>query len=84
MCKIMDWSEARIINYTNLKVNTIQEQANTFFTWWNNLGDIQITTSGEYLEETILFGFQTEGGYIHSSELLYTDSQISYLLSENL
>ncbi len=23
------------------------------------------------------------GGHIHSSELLYTDSQISYLLSEN-
>ncbi len=34
---------------------------NTFFTWWNNLGDIQTPTQCECLEENILFGFQTEG-----------------------
>ncbi len=51
---------------------------NTFVTWWNNLGDIQIPTQCECLEENILFGFQTEGD-IFSSELLYIDSQISYL-----
>ncbi len=34
---------------------------NIFFTWWNNLGDIQIQTQCECLEENILFGFQTEG-----------------------
>ncbi len=33
---------------------------NTFFTCWNNLGDIQIPTQCECLEENILFGFQTE------------------------
>ncbi len=33
---------------------------NTFFTWWNNLGYIQIPTQCECLEENILFGFQTE------------------------
>ncbi len=33
---------------------------NTFSTWWNNLGDIQIPTQCECLEENILFGFQTE------------------------
>ncbi len=33
---------------------------NTFFTWWNNLGDIQIPTQCECLEENILFGFQIE------------------------
>ncbi len=35
---------------------------NTFFTWWNNLGNTQIPTQCECLEENILFGFQTEGG----------------------
>ncbi len=34
---------------------------NTFFTWWNNLGDIQISTQSECLEVNILFGFQPEG-----------------------
>ncbi len=48
---------------------------NTFFTWWNNLGDIHIPTQCECLEKNVLFRFQNEGGYIHSSELLYTDSQ---------
>ncbi len=28
---------------------------------WNNLGDIQIPTQCECLEENILFGFQTQG-----------------------
>ena len=34
---------------------------NTFFNWWNNLGDIQIQGDCESLEESILFGFQVEG-----------------------
>ncbi len=34
---------------------------NTLFTWWNNLGDIQIPTQRECLEENILFVFQTKG-----------------------
>ncbi len=33
----------------------------SFFTWWNNLGNIQIPLYSESLEECILFGFQTEG-----------------------
>ncbi len=33
----------------------------SFFTWWNNLGDIQIPLHSESLEECILFGFQIEG-----------------------
>ncbi len=33
----------------------------SFFTWWNNLGDIQIPLHPENLEECILFGFQIEG-----------------------
>ncbi len=33
----------------------------SFFTWWNNLGDIQIVLHSENLEECILFGFQIEG-----------------------
>ncbi len=37
----------------------------SFFTWWNNLGDIQIPLHSESLEECILFGFQIEG-YIFS------------------
>ncbi len=32
-----------------------------FFTWWNNLGDIQIPLHSESLEVYILFGFQIEG-----------------------
>ncbi len=32
-----------------------------FFTWWNNLADIQIPLPSESLEECILFGFQIEG-----------------------
>ncbi len=32
-----------------------------FFTWWNNLGNIQIPLHSESLEECILFGFQIEG-----------------------
>ncbi len=55
---------------------------NTFFTCRYNLGDIQIPAQCECLEENILYGFQAEGD-IFSSELLYTDSQISYLLLEN-
>jgi hypothetical protein len=34
----------------------------TFFKWWNQLGDLQIHGQCEGLEESILFGFQTEGG----------------------
>ncbi len=30
----------------------------SFFTWWNNLGDIQIPLHSESLEECILFGFR--------------------------
>ncbi len=33
----------------------------SFFTWWNNLGDIQIPLHSESLEECILFEFQIEG-----------------------
>ncbi len=32
-----------------------------FFTWWNNLGDIQIPLHSESLKEFILFGFHIEG-----------------------
>ncbi len=34
---------------------------NTFFTWWNNLRDIQIPTQCECLEENMVFRFQTKG-----------------------
>ena len=33
-----------------------------FFNWWNTLGDIEITTEYDNLEECILFGFEAEGG----------------------
>ena len=33
-----------------------------FFNWWNSLGDIEITPDYDNLEESILFGFQAEGG----------------------
>ncbi len=33
----------------------------SFFTWWNNFGDIQIALQSESLEECILYGFQIEG-----------------------
>jgi hypothetical protein len=35
---------------------------NSFFNWWNSLGDIEISPHYESLEESILFGFQIEGG----------------------
>jgi exonuclease III len=34
---------------------------NSFFAWWNNLGDIEISPEFDCLEENILFGFQIEG-----------------------
>ncbi len=49
------------ITYVFLFCHNEKQFWNTFFTWWNNLGDIQIPTQYECLEENILFGFQTEG-----------------------
>ena len=34
---------------------------NSFFNWWNSLGDIKIAHDCESLEECVLFGFQIEG-----------------------
>jgi hypothetical protein len=34
---------------------------NSFFKWWNNLGDIEIAHNYECLEECIIFGFQLRG-----------------------
>ncbi len=47
-----------IFSYSVLKKSNVGIH---FFTWWNNLEDIQIPTQCECLEENILFGFQTEG-----------------------
>ena len=35
---------------------------NSFFNWWNSLGDIKISDDCDSLEECVLFGFQIEGG----------------------
>jgi len=35
---------------------------NSFFNWWNNLGEIQISIDYDSLEESVIFGFLTEGG----------------------
>lgn len=35
---------------------------NSFFIWWNNLADIIIPAHYEDLEESIIFGFQIQGG----------------------
>jgi hypothetical protein len=34
----------------------------SFINWWNHLGDIIIPEQYDSLEESILFGFQAEGG----------------------
>lgn len=34
---------------------------NSFFNWWNGLGDLRISTDYNELAECILFGFQSEG-----------------------
>ena len=34
----------------------------SFFLWWNKVDDLRISPNCEHLEESILFGFQIEGG----------------------
>ena len=34
----------------------------SFFLWWNKVDDLKISPNCEHLEESILFGFQIEGG----------------------
>ncbi len=33
----------------------------SFFLWWNRVSDIEITLQYEFLEESIIFGFQMNG-----------------------
>jgi hypothetical protein len=65
---------------------------NTFFTWWNGLGDIKIQTEYECLDKCILFGFPPRGEifevlnfcilnakyYIHNKKLL-DENNIEFL-----
>ena len=70
----------------------VQSFWNSFFLWWNNLGDIIIPPEYECLEECMIFGFQPRGEifevlnfcilvakyYIHTKRLL-DDNNIVFL-----
>ena len=44
-----------------LHCNKSNQFWNSFFNWWNGLGDIEIVPGFDCLAECVLFGFRTEG-----------------------
>ncbi len=65
---------------------------NSFFQWWNRMGDLEIAADYDFLEECIIFGFHLRGEifeglnflilipkyYIHNKRLL-DDNNIEFL-----
>ncbi len=56
---------------------------NSFFQWWNGMGDLEIPADSDFLEECIIFGFHFRGEIFEVRNLCILNAKY-YILNKRL